>query len=356
MSHDTRILKWGEVSTVLALLSNRRLAELVAGARPLGSGIGGASSVLDVAGAQVFVKRVPLTDLERRPENVRSTANIFELPSFCQYGLGGPGFGAWRELAANAWTTHWVLTRRTEAYPLTYHWRVLPGGAPLAEELADIERAVAYWGDSAAVRERINALARASASAVLFQEYIPRTLDDWLGDQLASGEEAVASACAMVERSLRTDVAFMNSNGLLHFDAHFRNILTDGQRLYFGDLGLGTSPRFDLSAAELEFVAHNMSHDTCYGVTQLVNWLVTHVCGVAVPETGGPVERNAYIRRCATGAEAVGAPAAVAAVLRRYAPVAVVMNDFYWDLFGKSRATPYPLEAIKHAMVRSDMA
>lgn len=41
----------------------------------------------------MFVKRVPLTDLERRPENVRSTANLFELPLFCHYGIGGPGFG-----------------------------------------------------------------------------------------------------------------------------------------------------------------------------------------------------------------------------------------------------------------------
>ena len=44
------------------------------------------------------------------------------------------------------------------------------------------------------------------------------------------------------------------------------------------------------------------------------------------------------------------APAAVAEVIKRYAPAAVVMNDFYWDLFGKSRATPYPAVDIKRAM------
>ena len=46
----------------------------------------------------------------------------------------------------------------------------------------------------------------------------------------------------------------------------------------------------------------------------------------------------------------MGAPGAVAEVLTRYAPAAVVMNDFYWDLFGKSRATPYPAADIKRAM------
>ena len=154
----------------------------------------------------------------------------------------------------------------------------------------------------------------------------------------------------MLERSLRAGLAFMNGNGLLHFDAHFGNILTDGQRLYFADLGLATSPRFDLSAAESEFVGRHLSHDVCYALTQLVNWLVSNVCEVAVPATGGPVERNDYIRRCAAGAQVVDAPAAVAEVIRRYAPAAVVMNDFYWDLFGKSRATPYPAVDIKRAM------
>jgi len=46
----------------------------------------------------------------------------------------------------------------------------------------------------------------------------------------------------------------------------------------------------------------------------------------------------------------VDAPAAVAQVITRHAPAAVVMNDFYWDLFGKSRATPYPAADIKRAM------
>ena len=44
------------------------------------------------------------------------------------------------------------------------------------------------------------------------------------------------------------------------------------------------------------------------------------------------------------------APAAVAEVIKTYASAAVVMNDFYWDLFGKSRATPYPAADIKRAM------
>jgi hypothetical protein len=352
MSHRVRVDRYGEVSTALALLSDHQLDRLVATAQEIGAGIGGTSALLDIGGVAVFVKRIPLTDLERRPDNVMSTANLFGLPTFAHYGVGGPGFGAWREMAANTMTTNWVLAAQTEAFPLMYHWRMLLGPAPLADEHADIERVVAYWGGSPAVRQRLHALAEASANLVLFLEYIPRNLRDWLAQRLAAGPDAVSAACAMVERRLRADVAFINANGLLHFDAHFRNILTDGHRLYLTDLGLATSTRFDLSPAERDFVARNLTHDAGYTMKELVNWLVTNVVGVAVPSTGGPVERNAYIRRCAAGARPTGVPAPVAALISRYAPVATVMNDFYWSLFGESRATPYPMEEIARAAAR----
>ncbi|MFE6924525.1 hypothetical protein ACFVAV_26115 [Nocardia sp. NPDC057663] len=80
----------------------------------------------------VFAKRVPLT--ERELAHRGSTANLFDLPVFCQYGIGGPGFNAWRELAANIVVTEGVLAGETQAFPMLYHWRVLPGRAPIADE------------------------------------------------------------------------------------------------------------------------------------------------------------------------------------------------------------------------------
>jgi hypothetical protein len=154
----------------------------------------------------------------------------------------------------------------------------------------------------------------------------------------------------MVERRLRTDIAFMNARGLLHFDAHFRNILTDGRRLYFADFGLATSPRFEVSTDERDFLARHASHDACYAVRELLNWIVANVVGIAAPDTGGPVERYDYIRRCAAGARPAGAPEPVAELISRYAPVVAILNDFYWNLFGESRETPYPAQEITQAM------
>lgn len=82
----------------------------------------------------------------------------------------------------------------------------------------------------------------------------------------------------------------------------------------------------------------------------MVNWIVANVVGIAAPDTGGPVERYDYIRRCAAGARPVGAPEPFAELISRYAPVAAIVNDFYWKIFGESRATPYPAQEITRAL------
>jgi hypothetical protein len=91
MSYAARLAGYGAVSTALALLSDRRLGKLVNEAPLMGSGIGGRAVLMEIEGTPVFAKAVPLTDLERRPENIMSTANVFQLPTFCQYGVGSAG-------------------------------------------------------------------------------------------------------------------------------------------------------------------------------------------------------------------------------------------------------------------------
>jgi hypothetical protein len=329
---------YSKVATALALLSDPRVRALVDGAQFVGSGIGGTAWQVHVEGTPVFVKRLTLTDLERRPEHAHSTANLFDLPTYCHYGVGAPSMSTWRELAAHVMTTNWVLSGECPSFPLMYHWRVLTGpmpSAPRAPELTQIERTVEFWHGSPAVRRRLEALDAASASIVLFLEYVPQNLYEWLRTQL----DTLDDACAMVEQSLLHDVRFMNANGLLHFDAHFANILTDGRQLYLADFGLTTSPRFELSDAERDFVARNDTHDLCHTITQLVNWIVTATRG-----TGNPKERNDFIRRCAQGRE----PEAPV-IVNRYAPLAVIVNDFYWTLHGESRTVPYPAEEIRRA-------
>ena len=60
-------------------------------------GIGGTSALISIEGIAVFVKKIRLTDTEKQPENIMSTANLYGLQPYCQYGMpdpiGSPGFG-----------------------------------------------------------------------------------------------------------------------------------------------------------------------------------------------------------------------------------------------------------------------
>jgi hypothetical protein len=325
---------YATASSSLALLSDRRLARLVESATVVGSGIGGASAVVDLEGVRVFVKRVPLTDLERRPENIRSTANCFGLPGFYQYGVGSAGFGAWRELAAHTMASNWVLAGENDGFPLMYHWRVLPGTPSTSGGFGwfgDVERVVQYWEGSPAIRERVEAIRGSSASLVLFLEYLPHTLEDWLDDQYLS--EYVS-----VERMLANGVAFMRSRGLLHMDTSFGNILTDGRRLYFSDFGLALTSRFELSTAELSFLRHHVDYDRAYSTMHLVNHLAERM--------RGDMDRREFLRLWAAGDEPGDLPATVASVLARHAPAALIMGDFDRSLRHGNKQTPYPAAEI----------
>ncbi|KUO05344.1 hypothetical protein [Streptomyces caeruleatus] len=339
MTRTERLAAHTDIATSLALLSDHELADLVAEGTPVGAGIGGPTKVIEVNGARVFVKLVRLTDVELLPENVRSTANVFDVPAFCHYGVGSvgsPGVGAWRELAVHTMTTNWVVSERFAGFPLMHHWRVLPQRPqPLPDDLADVERAVAHFGGGPQVRERIEALRTATSSLALFLEYLPHTLHDWLGDQLATGDPE--AACALVEQGLEALTAFLGAQGLLHFDAHFQNLLTDGRRLYLADYGLALSGRFRLSGQERDFLARHRHYDRAYTSWFLVIWLVTELYGYRGQE------RSAFVRSCADGAlPGGGIPEAAAALIARHARSAAVMDDFVrrWDQ--ESRLTPFP--------------
>lgn len=335
---------------MLAARDDHQLTTLIERARHGDAGVGGAPARLHLGGATVFVKRIPLTDRERRPESVRSTANVFGLPARCHFGVGSPGFGAWRELAATAAASRWVLSRRSERFPLLHHWRVLPGAPTPGDELADIESAVTFWGGSPAVRERLEALAGASKSLVLFLEHIPYTVSQWLDARTGLGESAALAAASTLEAELPAAATFLAGRGVVHFDTHFDNVLTDGHRCYVADFGLATSSTFALSGDEVALVEHARTHDVAYVIARLVNWLVS-TFGDSTGLTD-PVARSEVVRACAAGADPAGFPAPVAATIRRYAPVAAVVNDFYTELFTVRRDAPYPADTAERELAR----
>ncbi|MEV6847473.1 serine/threonine protein phosphatase [Actinoplanes sp. NPDC051411] len=293
----------------LAAYTDSALATLVEPVRA--ASIGGASGVIDVGDVPVFVKRIPLT--RRELDHPGSTANLFDLPLYCQYGFGGPSFNAWRELAAN----QIVTAAEPGLFPRLYHWRVLPGRPPST---------VAGYGQAdPLVHHRLDELATAPAGLVLFLEYVRYPLQDWL-------DADPAGRASTLEQQLAQIVGALRQHELLHMDGHFGNMRSDGHRIYLTDFGLATSPRFELSAPEREFAARHAGHDADYAAMRLVNWIVTRLRNVPVPTDGSaPVARNEYVRRCAEGDIP---PGPAAAVLARHAPAAARMNALYRKLFG----------------------
>lgn len=339
--HNRRIT-YGAISTQLALLSDRRLLEFLEKSPALHSGIGGNSVLLTIEGTPIFVKKIPLTDLERRPENIMSTANVFELPLYCQYGVGSTGFGVWRDLATHIMATNWVLTGECPNFPLMYHWRVLPVPPPEpmnAEQLEALEQSVTYWEGSSAVRARLEAVHNASAEVVMFLEYFPETLYEWFGEQIAKEGDVAESAMTMVDHNLQEITSFINRQGLLHFDAHLANILTDGHRLYFSDFGLALCSKFELSEAELKFFEKHQNYDRCHAVTYFLCLLLKALFGKDNWEE--------ILQEYAAGKNRKTLSPSATAITTRYAPIAVVMRDFHRKLRTETKTTPYPARELE---------
>ncbi len=323
------------------------MAHLLDTATPLSTGIGGTTARLDIGGVAVFVKRVPVTDRERWPGHRLSTANLFDLPSFYQYGVGSTGFSAWRELASHQLANAWIHDGSCESFPLMYHWRELPD-VPTPPLHDDIDDTVRYWAGSRAVARRLHELAASTASLVLFLEFLPQSWSDWLAERFAQGGSAAESAFTVAATAWQQGVEEMRSHAMVHFDAHPRNILTDGRRLYFADFGLALHSRFALSPAEREFLDRHQDFDRYDVVKYLVNAFVSALR----PDE----DRDSVIRAAAAGDLPHGLPGPAARFLRRHAAVAALMNEFYASVVAGPNTARYPAAALTEAWRRGGSA
>jgi hypothetical protein len=314
-----------------------QLAALLDAAPRISDGIGGAAVRLDIDGTPVFAKRVPLAEAERE----RTTANRYNLPPRTHLGLtrvGAPGMGAWREAAAMA-----RMSGRP-GFPQLYDVRVLPR-TPQAPDEQAIAEAVAYW-ESDAIGQRWRAFAEAPWALTILCEYVPESLHEYLKARYADG--TLADALPWAEAQLHALADELDAAGVVHYDGHIGNLLTDGTRIYLADFGLAAASDFEMDADERKFVARTAMHDRWYMIACLVNFVVT-----AHLRPAGPASRNACIERCAAGASPDGLVDYAADLVVRYAPVVAVVNAFYFEIFGTSRLISFPVSAIDSASRRS---
>jgi hypothetical protein len=242
-----------ELSSQIAQIDNAQLRSLLGKSETNSSW--GQANTIDVRRSKVFVKRVPVTNIEY--DNMFSTRNVYDLPTYYNYGLNSAGLGVFRELVTHIKTTNWVLEGVIATFPLLYHYRIIPFAGVRAE--VDQERHadyVAYWGNDANVGKYLLDRASANYELVLFLEYIPHTVATWLLDN--------PTKTPLVMADMQATITFLRNNGIIHLDSHFDNMLTDGKRVYLTDFGLALDKHFELAPAEQQFYRQNSYYD--YGL------------------------------------------------------------------------------------------
>jgi hypothetical protein len=349
---------YNSISNTLACISNKQIEQIISSGDAMHTGIGGASLKTTINYTPVFVKKIPLTDLELQPENYMSTANIFNLPMCYQYGIGSAGFGAWRELAAHIMTTNWVITNKCYNFPIMYHWRILKDAdnkTILNKELAALDKDTAYWENNQEIHGRLKAKFLATHHIYLFLEFIPNHLCNWLSKQLSSSDGGAIDAVKLVEDQMQETNDFMNSQNFLHMDAHFKNILTDGSQLYYSDFGLSLSDKFQLSREEKEFFGKNITYDKSSGIINLLHYIITAMNKNKLLQKTNVVQDiqedissladdlnqfkkilNHYINGSISSKIKP-----LDTIIKNYAPTAMKMDEFY-HLIQKDKSTQYP--------------
>src|SRR6266404_3503678 len=156
---ELRRRRYFKLSSLIAQIDNARLRCLFEASESRAGW--GRNHTIDLGSSKVFVKRVPVTDTEHN--NMFSTKNLYDLPTYYNYGVGSAGFGAFRELVANIKTTNWVLAGAITNFPLLYHYRIIPFSGERPEiDMDRHQRYVEYWNGNENIGRYM--LARANAN------------------------------------------------------------------------------------------------------------------------------------------------------------------------------------------------
>lgn len=248
-----RIENYYKINTQLAYIDKNKLDSLLDDENKVQSW--GTNQIIKLGKRKVFVKRVPLTELEYK--NMFSTKNLYNLPTFYNYGVGSAGFGAFRELVTHIKTTNWVLEGAIENFPLMYHYRIVPCSDKKTEiDMEKHKEYIEYWNNDKNISKYIIDRKNSKYEIVIFLEYFPYTLSSWLGKNSDKLNKVVSE--------IRKTILFLQKREIIHFDIHLGNIITDGETMYLTDFGLTLDRKFDLNKKEQEFFKQNSHYD--YGL------------------------------------------------------------------------------------------
>jgi hypothetical protein len=336
-----RTEKYSLISNTLACKSTKQLLDALRAGKEMHTGIGGHSVHIEIEGHPVFVKQVPITDLELHPEHLMSTSNIFNLPMSYQYGIGSAGFSVWRELAAHIMTTNWVISGQCPYFPMMYHWRIIPESSKTSH-WESTEKYMDYWENNESIAKRVNQLRTANSSVLLFLEHFPKNLYQYLKEVISNySEEDSVHYLKKLNKTFDTVFKWLQSQDFLHMDAHFHNILADEENIYFSDFGLALSAQFDLSTTEKIFIKTHKNYDRCSFSVNLLHAVLTSYLG----KDDWDNTFNDFLAYRLS----VSLSDEMNHILSKHASIAEIMYQFYKQI-QKDKSTQYPFDQLNHLL------
>jgi hypothetical protein len=278
----------------------------------------GAAGVASLGGAPVFLKRLPLTQVE--VDHPGSTKNRFRLPTYYSYGLGSAGFTSWRELAVHQATSGLL------GFPQLLHHRVMPRTARARELPWSREQYVAYWRGSAAIGRFIEARDAAPSEIWIVTDHHPHVAHTWLLDNQHAIDELLAQIFSCIEQ--------LHGLGIVHFDVHLRNVVGNGSAWRLTDFGLAMGEGFELTATERHFLERHRHYDHANLLVSLLYLLAD------------PLDRMPSLRRLAASIDAlddlpVQYDPAIKAALRRYRGPILYMVDWWLRMRRPTKRSTY---------------
>ena len=314
MTWQQRKNTYYKLNTKLSYLSNADILKLISEGTKLGD-----NTVIDLS-VPIFCKKLIITKLEH--DNLFSTANLYNLPTYYNYGVGSSGFNCFRELLMHIKTTNWVLDDQIENFPLLYHYRIV---RTENGEKQDIDYNVEYW-NSEAVGTYIDARNKAKYCVILFIEYIPIEVFGWLDTNYEKNKLYISSIIKIV--------SFLRKNNIIHFDAHLRNIVTDGKIMYLTDFGLVYDEKFEIG--NKEFYNNNRYYD----YAQVIYGLRRGLLSIST-------EKNTQVwDTMIANVDRMKLDERYVALLKKYKPIITIFGHFINDI-RRDKNTIFPNELVK---------
>jgi hypothetical protein len=256
---DKRKKTYYKIKPLLSYLPTNTLSVLIKkGEVGRGNGI---NSIINLDNKKIFVKSIPLTQKEY--DNSFDTKNLYNLPTYYNYGVGSAGINCWRELIMHIKTTNWVLSGEIENFPLLYHYRIVKSNKkPTVSEWEkeELKDHIKYWGGNNNIGKYILDKEMAPYHIILCLEYIPVELETVLTINMINS----------YIKNINKILIFLGKKNIIHFDSHASNIVTNGKTIYLTDFGLTLDKTFNLSKTEINFFNKNKYYDYGLSYYQLV--------------------------------------------------------------------------------------